>query len=174
MAEVVRIYRQDMPAVRFVGKKYGGSEVGYSEQWEKWFDLGWFEPLERMYSAFPSGSEDDDAYVGLMRCCPGAPFEYWIGMFLSAEADVPVGYQSIDFAPFELGVAWLRGAESEIYAQEETAMAALAEQGIRPSADARGAFWFVERYACPRFTQPDEEGNVTLDVSLISGWKEDK
>ncbi len=27
-----------------------------------------------------------------------------------------------------------------------------------------GAFWFFERYQCPRFTTPDEKGNVILDM----------
>jgi len=27
-----------------------------------------------------------------------------------------------------------------------------------------GAFWFFERYACPRFTEPDGEGNNILDI----------
>lgn len=171
MVRLVRTYRQEMPKVRFVGKKYGQSPDGYGEQWGTWFERGWFEPLERLYSSYRAGSEDDDAYVGLMRHCPGAPFEYWIGMFLSADADVPVGYQSVDFDAFEMGVAWLCGPESEIYAHEETAMEGLAKQGMQPAADGMGAYWFIERYACPRFTQTDEEGNVTLDVGLIAGWK---
>ena len=173
MTEVIRTYRQELPAMRFIGKKYGGSEVGHSEQWAKWFERGWFEPLERVYKESPAGVEDDDAYLGLIRCSPGSPFEYWIGMFFSVDAEVPVGYQSVEFAPFELGVAWLHGPESELYSQEEKAMEALARQGIRPSADSQGAFWFVERYACPRFTQPDDNGDVTLDMGLISGWKDE-
>lgn len=170
MAEVTRVYQQNMPSVRFVGRKYSAAAGGYGDLWGEWFERGWFEPLERMHETFRAGTEDDDAYVGLMRHGPCAPFEYWIGMFLSADADVPGGYQFIDFEPFELSVAWLRGPESEIYAQEEKATQEMAKQGIQPAADGTGAYWFMERYACPRFTQTDENGCVTLDICLISGW----
>ena len=35
---------------------------------------------------------------------------------------------------------------------------------IKVVTDDKGAFWFFERYQCPRFTTPDEFGNVILDT----------
>jgi hypothetical protein len=41
-------------------------------------------------------------------------------------------------------------------------MEAFRENGIVPAADGEGAFWFFERYCCPRFTAPDGDGRVIL------------
>ena len=38
------------------------------------------------------------------------------------------------------------------------------QEGMRIIADEQGAFWFFERYVCPRFTEPDSQGNVILDI----------
>ena len=38
------------------------------------------------------------------------------------------------------------------------------KQGMEIISDEAGAYWFFERYTCPRFTTPDEDGNVILDI----------
>lgn len=48
--EIVKTYRQSIPAVRFIGKKYGdGDRVngGFGQQWGEWFQNGWFDVLEK-------------------------------------------------------------------------------------------------------------------------------
>ena len=40
---------------------------------------------------------------------------------------------------------------------------ALAAEGMESIPDADGVMWSFERCQCPRFTTPDEKGNVTLD-----------
>ena len=40
----------------------------------------------------------------------------------------------------------------------------LEEEGFAWKADKDGVMWCFERYSCPRFTTPDEEGNVILDM----------
>jgi len=171
MAGLVKVYGQDVPAMRFIGKKYGEKDAeggGYGHIWGEWFGKGLFEPLEKLYEVQRLGNDDDDAYVGLMRHKPGEPFEYWIGMFFAADAQAPEGYEAVDFPESRLGVAWLKGQEAEIYSAEEVALNGLAETGYQPVADENGAFWFAERYACPRFTSPDEQGNVILDICMFA------
>ena len=121
-----------------------------------------------MYEAQPVGIEDDNAYIGLMRHKPGEPFEYWIGMFFAADAHAPDGYDYVNFDESRLGVAWLKGAEAEIYSAEDVAVNGLTEAGYHPAADRNGAHWYMERYACPRFTEPDQQGNVTLDICVFA------
>jgi len=173
MVELVKVYGQDTPEMRFVGRKYGQADMapggGYGNIWGEWFANSLFAPLEAEYEAHPAGMEDDGAYIGLMRHKDGEPSEYWVGMFLAAEAHVPAGYESVDFPAGRMGVAWLKGPEWEIYPAEGTAIKACADAGFHPAADADGAFWFAERYACPRFTCADEQGNVILDVCVFAG-----
>ena len=166
MAEVIKTYRQSVPAMRFIGKKYGdGDRVngGFGTQWGEWFANGWFDGLEK--GCDPAASYDDGgAYVGLMRWKEGEPFEYWIGMFCPASAAAPEGYSSVDFGPADLGVAWLYGKDGEVYGQECKCAESCEKEGYQIIADDRGAYWVFERYACPRFTTPDDKGNIILDI----------
>lgn len=171
MVELVRVYRQDTPRMRFIGRKYGESDrsaCGYGHLWGEWFSRNLFAPLEKLYQEHKAGAEDDDAYAALMRTKPGEPFEYWIGMFLAADTEAPEGYEAVDFPEGCMGVAWLKGPESEVYSAEGTAIKACGDAGFLPAADEQGACWYMERYACPRFTQADEKGNVILDIGVFS------
>lgn len=161
MAEIIKVYRESLPELRLIGKRYvdgdRGKDGGFSGQWEEWFQRGWFKPLE----ALGSLPENEDAYVGCMRCAGG--FEYWIGMFFPAATAVPEGYSSIDIPAGDIGVCWIQGrAETgELYGQEihDACFGRIREAGWLPACNA----WFFERYNCPRFTTPDETGKVILD-----------
>ena len=43
--------------------------------------------------------------------------------------------------------------------QEERCRERLTTEGFKPS-----PLCYFERYACPRFTTPDENGNIILDI----------
>jgi hypothetical protein len=166
MAEVIKVYRQSVPEMRFIGKNYGNEDRvggGFGKQWEEWFSHGWFEVLEKNCDA-KAVYEDGDAYIGLMRWKEGEPFEYWIGMFCPKDSIVPEGYSFVDFEESDLGVAWLYGKPEEVYCQEDKCADRCFEEGLKIIPDEQGAYWFFERYVCPRFTTPDEHGNIILDI----------
>ncbi|HZK34362.1 MAG TPA: hypothetical protein VFD33_03525 [Bacillota bacterium] len=166
MAEVIKTYRQSVPALRFIGKKYEDKDRvngGFGKQWGDWFSNGWFEMLEKNCD-IKSVYEDGDAYIGLMRWKEGEPFEYWIGVFCPEGGEVPMGYSFIDFNKADLGIAWLYGKEDEVYGQEHKCAESCEKEGYKIVPDEQGAHWFFERYACPRFTTPDETGNIILDI----------
>ena len=166
MAEIIKTYRQEVPALRFIGKEYGDSnrvDGMYSHLWEEWFGAGRFEPLEKAAGVIP-GYDDSDAYIGLMRWKEGEPFEYWIGMFAPEGASVPDGYESCDFPKSALGVCWVKGKEPDVYMKEDECMARFKVEEYAPWLDAQGAMWFMERYGCPRFTDADENGDIILDI----------
>ncbi|MCL2352178.1 MAG: hypothetical protein FWC55_06560 [Firmicutes bacterium] len=169
MAEIVRAYRQDVPALRFVGKKYGDEDReggGFGAKWGLFFENGWLGVLERSAGGrnVKEIYEDGDAYIGLMRWKDGEPFQYWIGMFLPAGAETPEGFAAVDFPAASLGVCWVRGPESEVFMKEEMCAERLLAEGMEVVPDGEGAYWFFERYQCPRFTTPDEQGNIILDI----------
>lgn len=170
MAEIIKIYRQNVPAMRFIGKKYGDSDRqngNFSAKWGEWHTNGWFDRLEQATggsTALRALYEDGDAYVGLMRRKTGDPFQYWIGIFTPSATTVPEGFDYLDFPEAVLGVAWVYGKESEIYGREQDCLFELGRNGHEAIKDSEGAWWFMERYVCPRFTTPDEAGNVVLDV----------
>jgi len=167
MAEIARVYRQTVPAMRFIGKKYGDEDRvngGFGAKWEECFESGLFARLEKLADGGIPGYDESGAYIGLMRWKQGEPFEYWIGMFAAANTSVPQGLDYLDFPESELGVCWVYGHEQNIYGLEEQCALKLIEEGYEIRTDAAGAYWFFERYVCPRFTIPDQDGKIILDL----------
>ena len=165
MSEIIKAYKQSICAMRFIGKKYGDNDRVngmFSVKWGEWFEKGWFSIIEKQNSgSIKEIYEDDDAYIGLMREKHGE-VEYWIGMFMPENAIIPEGFEYIDFAKSELGVCWVYGKEGEVYSMESKCNEMLAEEGFEIVSD-----WCFERYACPRFTTPDEKGNIILDICFF-------
>lgn len=168
MPEIIKAYKQSVAALRFIGKKYGDADRengSFNSKWGEWHTNGWFDVIENQINGkIGDIYEDGDAYIGLMRWKESEPFEYWIGIFMPEDTAVPGGFDYVDFPKSELGVCWVYGKESEVYFLEEKCAAKLEEEGYEVIADEDGAWWFFERYACPRFTIPDEEGNIILDI----------
>jgi len=164
--EIVKVYKQDVPTLRFIGKKYGDNDRidgGFGKYWGDWFQNGWFDVIVKERN-LKSMYEDGDAYIGLMRWKEGEPFQYWIGVFMPENTSVPDGYGYYDFPKSTLGVCWVKGNEGEVYMQEEKCANKLGEEGHEIIKDKEDAYWFFERYGCPRFTTPDENGKIILDI----------
>ncbi len=170
MVEVIKVYRQSMPAARFIGKKYGDADRvdgGFGQQWHAWMQNGWLamlEPLSGGLSGETFPENDAQAYIGLMRMKEGEPFEYWIGLFTPPDTSVPEGFASVDFPARSLGVCWLQGKGGEVFGKEDLCAGKLTEAGYEIEMDPSGAWWFFERYVEARFTQPDDQGNQILDI----------
>lgn len=164
MIEIVKTYRQSLPALRFIGKRYTDADRdqhgGYGKLWGEWFQQNAFAPLEQMGSS----PEHGDAYLGLMTM--GGGFAYWIGMFMPAGTEVPEGYACLDVPACDVGICWIRGREAngEIYGQHahDLCVHTMKEAGYEFAENAI----FFERYNCPRFTTPDAEGKVILDYGI--------
>lgn len=113
MAEIVKVFRERIPALRFIGKWY--DDVGH---WDEWWQNGWFDLLERAMGGcgeMLSLWENGGGYVGLERRGKGMPFAYCIGMFAPAGTPAPDGFISVDFNGVDLGTCWLYGKESEVH-----------------------------------------------------------
>lgn len=164
MAKVIKVSKESFPPIRLIGKRYTdidrGRDGGFSQKWGEWFEQGYFRPLEQLGTAPASG----DAYIGCMRCV--GEFEYWIGMFFPEGTPVPDGYMFVDIPAGDVGICWIYGRQDtgELYGQEahEMCVARIKEAGWSIADNP----WFFELYNCPRFTTPDEEGNVILDYGM--------
>ncbi len=161
MAEIIKVYREEVPAMRFIGKKY----EGFGPWWGEWFACGWFDRIEQAMGdpeAIRRLWPDGGGYVGLERHADGQPFEYWIGMFTPADTSVPEGFACVDFPAAALGVCWLYGPEDAVH-DACPCRPRLESEGMRLWTDARGGRWSFENCLCPRYTTPDAQGNVILD-----------
>lgn len=168
MAEIINVFKELMPDVKLIGKRYSNEDRdsfgSFSSKWGEWFQNGYFEKLKQC-----EGIEKiSDDYVGAMRCVDGR-FEYWIGIFMSPNDEAPEDFEAINIDSSQLGVCYVYGNENngDIYGMEvhNACMEKFKEQNWIVSENN----WFVERYNCPRFTTPDEKGNVILDYCAYLG-----
>lgn len=166
MIELVNVYRQELPAVRFIGRRYSDDDRvagGYAHLWEKWFADDLFSRITDACEA-ASGFDDATALLGLMRYKEGDDFQYWIGLFCQASSPVPEGFEHVDFPPSGIGIVWLQGPESELYMNEMKAAKKLEEEGHRIAKDKEGAYWFFERYVDERFMPKEAAVSPILDI----------
>ena len=163
--KILKVYREHMPSVKLIGKRFQNQDRDehgtFAAYWQQSFQEGWFDILKEC-KIIPGISED---YLGMMRALNGMEhFEYWIGAFMAPDSQIPKGFEAADIPEGDVGICWLYGSEKgkELYSEgaSNLTMAALKENGMMFSETG----WFFERYNCPRFTAPDEQGNVILDI----------
>lgn len=171
MADIIRVYTEQAPRARLIGRRYGVADrgpAGYAHKWMEWFEGKRFQPLEALVdAAWKQTYPEAGSYLGLMRWQEGGPFEYWIGLALPPYTPAPDGYEALALPEQRLGVCWVKGVEPDIYQQEEAALEELAKQGLKPLTDPEGWQWMMERYQCPRFTGADEAGTRVLDLAAV-------
>lgn len=153
---ILEIKTELCPETRFIGKRYTGSP-----NWGEWWGNNWFSALE----ASPRLSFNGDAYIGAVRIVNDMP-EYWIGMFFPIDTEVPEGFDYIDIPPLAYAVCYLQDKEgSGQFYHMETHNRCL-DQINALGLQRKENDWCFERYNCPRFTTPDENGNVILDYGI--------
>jgi len=166
MAKIVNVCREHIPAVRFIGKRYTDNDRvdgGFGYLWGEWFQNGWFDKLEALNQI--EGIEN--GYMGFMRCYPD--FDYWIGMLLPPDTEVPEGYSYFNIPAGDVGVCWIQGNEDDgsIYNMHGVCLDTLRKKGMGEfKIDETSRAFFFERYNCPRFTSPDKNGNIILDYGI--------
>ena len=114
MAEIIKTFREEIPAMRFIGKKY----PNFGPMWGEWFANGWFDVIEKAMGgpeAILKIWENGAGYVGLERRAKDQPFEYWLGMFAPADTPVPDGFSHLDFPAIGLGTCWIYGTEKDVH-----------------------------------------------------------
>jgi len=166
--DITRVYAEDIPATRFIGKRYfneNRENYSFSNKWRLWFENEYFDELRKLVDVnlcdvlFPDAS----GTFGMMRLQDGEPFEYWIGKFKPANTKVPEGFIYHDFPESRIGIAWVHGKTPEIYWACAAVAQSLRNEGFEIKWDDNGVLWTFERYVTPRFTTPDEEGKIILD-----------
>ena len=171
-AEIIKVYREELPAVRFIGKKYLDEDRvnhTFGTKWDQWFENSWFDTIKNQVGAEKNKHIFDKVgeTIGLMKIKLKEEdiFEYWIGMFVTENTTVPEGFSYVDFPPSSLGVCWVQGVEPDIYWACENVIKRLRDEGYEIIPDSNGSFWSLESYISPRFTTPDENGKIILDRS---------
>ena len=154
--KILEVKKESFQATRFIGKRYE-----HGPNWGEWWQNDWFSVLEKNERIPMNG----DAYIGAVHIVNGMP-EYWIGMFFPVDTAVPEEFDFVDMEALEYAVCYLYDKEGsgDFYSMEthNQCLEELKSLGLKRKEDD----WCFERYNCPRFTTPDEEGNVILDYGI--------
>jgi hypothetical protein len=87
-------------------------------------------------------------------------------MFTPIGTPIPDGFEAIDFDGVSLGTCWIYGKENEVH-ETSGCRKKLEEAGYELWTDENGAVYSFENCLCPRYTTPDENGNVILDYCYV-------
>jgi len=166
MAEIIKTYKQAVPAMRFVGKKYGDEDRVngmFGAKWCEWFaeENKWMDVIAQNVNEDLSGQyEEINDGMALMGHENGV-FKYWIGRLTPANTPVPEGFGHVDFPAGSLGACLVYGKEPDVYCREPECCDRMIADGYKMAKNLD--FNCFERYASSRFL-PDKTGNVTLDI----------
>ncbi|MBP3655112.1 MAG: AraC family transcriptional regulator [Clostridia bacterium] len=152
-AEIMEMKMEACPPARLIGRRY--DRPG---DWGEWWANGWFDALEALGVPPVYG----DAYLSAQNAQDGS---HWIGMLFPEGTQTPEGFACADIPAADYAVFYLRGDEQsgELFGEEprRRCMAMLEQAGMKSGA------WRIDRCSCPRFTTPDGQGRVILDVLIM-------
>jgi len=134
--------------------------------WGKCFEEALFAKLETLADFI-----HNPAYVGYMDTNNGVwkngEGRYICGMMMKPGVVVPEGFTAHTLKPAKVAVGWIKGKKSN----EATVFAnahgltekAVVKKGLKLWG---GHDWCMEVYTSPRFTTPDENGDIILDYYI--------
>lgn len=168
MGALIQFEIGEMPDILLVGKEIRHSMKAMAngnnpipDFWARCFQDGTFSMLEASGSALYNG-----AYAGVMIDWDQGynSFSYVVGMLMKIGADVPPGFVSHTLDATKVAIGWIQGKDasdvsSKAYEYTEQAVYA---GGYRCSQ----MKWCMELFTHPRYTTPDENGNITLDFYI--------
>ena len=168
MAELVRFEIISFPAMKLIGKEIRYSMAVHMQGdnripgfWDKCFNDGTFTWLEAQKDFIY-----DPAYVDVMLDWDKGDGEFStiVGMLMKNGASVPDGCVTRDLPASKVAVGWVRGKDTMDCC---AAAHQLTEQKLRADGYTNDKMtWCMELYNCPRFTTPDDNGDIILDYYI--------
>ncbi len=167
---ITNLYREPMPAMRFIGKRYTEADLNAEGQlmdkWNELFQNGGIDLLTHL-----PGVPGYEGVAHTVYHNGGAP-SYWIGMMCRQDTPVPDGFDSADFPEGDLATCWVRGYRDtgELYRPDvrSRCLSRIQDAGYALMREAQGEpyRWTFERYHPRRFFLPDDEGRITMDYCV--------
>jgi len=166
--KIIKTYKQDIPAICFIGKKYPIENKNPKEVFDKilenldnWRWNHMFDAIEKQSNTdLKTLYEGGDSFVSLMKKKEGVVSEYWLGIFMPRGTEVPAGYEMIDFPKSKLGICRVYGKRNSIIHYDAYCRKKLAEEGIECQENER---WFYQRFNWRGFFEEDKFGKRLLD-----------
>ncbi|MBL4935063.1 GyrI-like domain-containing protein [Clostridium sp. YIM B02515] len=168
MGELIKLEVKKLPRLKLIGK-----ELRYNMEvhmkgdnripsfWDKCFADNTFSPLENQPDFVY-----DNSYVGVMLDWDkgDGDFSYIVAMLMKDGVSVPDGYFCRDIEETDVAIGWIKGKNT---ADVCSIAHSLTEQALKKKGYKCDKMkWFTELYNCPRFTTPDENGDIILDYYI--------
>jgi predicted transcriptional regulator YdeE len=165
-AKLVKFEVRELPKLRVIGNEIRvkmsalGTNNPIPAFWEQCMSGGVFATLEKILRE----NIYDPAYVGFMKMLSEHEFLYVCGMLMKPDTKVPEGFVKHDIEACAVGIGWVQGNEQDIYMAEHILVSnAVKNAGYMYDVSKD---WTSELYNCPRFTNPDENGNKIVDYYM--------
>ena len=137
--EIIKVYTENLPALRFIGKDCGRDNKVFVTKWNEWFENGWFEQLKELGVA----PENGDAYLGATQYD-----DYWIGLLFPPDSPVPEGFESAEAKASKYAIFRLdRKKDGELFGEDGINL--VLEELRKCSLAPLWGGWGLERYRCP-------------------------
>ena len=175
---IITTYKQELPAMRFIGKVItlpsGKSEPMSDSVFddihahlEKWLMNSMFDAIEkntnRNLKTLYKGS---GAYICLMRINSDGFPECYLGMFMPKGTKVPGGYLKIDFPASSWGLCSVYGKKKNILHYDAECRTKLSEEGIFQTYETETQ-WFFQRFDWHRFFEEDRYGKRLIEYCYL-------
>lgn len=161
MAKIIKVENEKLPFTKFIGKFCEG-EMDMPAIWGEWFEKDWFH-----FADVLGRDETDGSFVGLCIADPKTGYKYGLGALVAESVAAPEGYADMKLPTDSAKVFYIKGKDDPtLYEMEGQCYAQVGAEGMFK--DDAGRFFSVERYSCPSFTEPDENGEVILDFCILT------
>lgn len=168
MGYLVDFQVKRLPKLKLIGKELRLSMAAQMQGpnrlpafWDECFAANSFEPLEAQTEKIL-----DPSYVGVMMDWDkgDGDFSYVVGMLMKEDASVPEGYYSALIDETDAAVAYVKGKDTGDVCS--AAHALTQERLVKEGRTCDQMKWCMELYNCPRFTTPDDKGEIILDYYI--------
>ena len=140
--EIVKIYTENLPALRLIGKPCDCEVHNFVADWDEWFENGWFNQLEKLGPT----SENRDMYLGVTDNSGG----YWIGLLFPQDALVPDGFEYLEITATRYAISQFSGKKDKELLNMDginLIVEEIRKHSLTPAPLWRG--WCIERYSRP-------------------------
>jgi len=165
---IIDIYRQKLPQMRFIGKCYKEKLLDFSykkilDNFNSWCINKHFEKIEKMADAdLKTFYDGTNAYICMMRKTAGGIIEYYLGMFMPKDTNVPKGYETIDFNKSEIAVSCVYGKRNNLIHYDNECRKKLTDEKMMEE-NSNFKEWSFLRFNWYKYFNEDKFGNSALE-----------
>ena len=172
MPKLIKFEIKRLPKLCVVGKQLRYSwealESGDNRRpgfWDKCYEENIFASLEAQIEYI-----FDSSHVGVYLDwhLDDKDFTYIVGMLMKPGVTIPEGYVAREIAEVDVAVGWIKGKFASRGVDRdgpdsENGYDLMVKSIKENDRDNSNMKWCMEPYNCPRFTEPDENGDTIVD-----------